>query len=209
MDQSTLGRLYIVAAPSGGGKTSLVKQLVKRFDHLKVSISYTTRSLRPGEVDDESYHFISEDTFQTMILNKDFLEYAKIYGHYYGTSHHWILKQLRKSVDIILEIDWQGARQIAHLFPSAVSIFILPPSRAILLERLRARQQDSDEAIDQRMNEAVNEMRHCHEFDYLVVNDQFDQALEDLTHIVRAQRLVCDRQKLEQADLLADLLENQ
>ena len=204
-----LGRLYVIAAPSGGGKTSLVNELIKRFDHLKISISYTTRPARPGEVNDENYHFVSEKTFEAMVASKDFLEHAEIYGYHYGTSHHWVLKQLQKGVDVILEIDWQGARQIRQLFPSTVSIFIVPPSQDILLQRLKQRKQDSDEAIVERMEEAVSEMAHCHEFDYLIVNDDFNAALEDLTHIVWAERLRCDRQRIAKADLLAELLENQ
>ena len=209
MNEVLLGRLYVVAAPSGGGKTSLVNELIQRFHHLKISISYTTRPARPGEINDENYHFVTKETFEVMIANKDFLEHAKVYGHHYGTSHHWVLKQLKKGVDVILEIDWQGARQIRQLFPSTISIFILPPSQDVLLGRLNKRKQDSDAVIAERMTEAVNEMAHCHEFDYLVVNDDFNVALDDLTHIVWAERLRCDRQRLAKADLLAELLEKQ
>lgn len=209
MKEQVLGTLYVIAAPSGGGKTSLVNALVKRFSHLKISISYTTRPARPGELDGKDYHFIDKETFQTMVANKDFLEHAEVYGHDYGTSHHWVLKQLQKGEDIILEIDWQGARQIRQLFPTTVSIFILPPSRHVLLERLKSRKQDSEVIIAERMKVAVNEMAHCHEFDYLIVNDDFDKALGDIAHIVQAERLRCDWQRVIKADLLADLLENQ
>lgn len=209
MSDAVLGRLYVVAAPSGAGKTSLVNELIKRFDTLKISISYTTRPPRPGEVNDENYHFVDKKTFLEMIDNKDFLEHAEVYGYHYGTSHHWVLKQLKKGVDVILEIDWQGARQIRQLFPGTVSIFILPPSREVLLERLKNRKQDSDEVIADRMEDAVSEMSHCHEFDYLIINDDFEIALADLSHIVWAERLRCERQCLAEADLLADLLQNQ
>ena len=199
----------MITAPSGGGKTSLVNELISCFDNLKISISYTTRSARLGEIDGESYHFVNDKTFQTMVADKDFLEHAEVYGCHYGTSHHWVLKQLKKGVDVILEIDWQGARQIRQLFSSTVSIFILPPSSQVLQERLTHRKQDSAEVIAARMEEAVGEMAHCHEFDYLVVNDKFEVALEDMVHIVRAECLRCDRQRIAYADLLADLLGKQ
>lgn len=208
MEQTFIGRLFVVASPSGGGKTSLVNALIQKFSHLKISISYTTRQSRPGEVDGKDYHFIDEETFQKMVGNKEFLEHAEVYGCHYGTSHHWVLKQLEKGTDIILEIDWQGARQIRQLFPSTVSIFILPPSRPVLLERLERRRQDSGEVIKKRMEEAVSEMTHCHEFDYLIINDQFEKALEDLGHIVRAERLKCDRQRILKSELLDQLLES-
>jgi len=201
------GVLFVVAAPSGGGKTSLVNALVARFDHLKISISYTTRPSRPGDVDGEDYRFVDEAEFQKMVGEKAFLEHAEIYGHHYGTSHRWVLKQLEKGVDVILEIDWQGARQIRQLFPSTVSIFILPPSREVLRERLQHRKQDDSEAIEERLVSAVGEMAHYHEFDYLIVNDDFDTALADLSHIVQAQRLQCGRQRQKLSVLLADLLE--
>jgi len=203
------GTLYIVAAPSGAGKTSLVNALVDRFDDLKISISYTTRSPRAGDVDGEDYHFVDEAEFQSMVEQKAFLEHAEIYSYHYGTSHPWVLKQLNKGVDVILEIDWQGARQIRQLFPSTVSIFIFPPSLEALHERLLGRKQDAPEIIKERLKVAKGEMTHYHEFDYLVVNDDFNTALEDLTQIVRTQRLRCAYQRHQLSDFLADLLEKQ
>jgi len=203
------GNLYIIAAPSGAGKTSLVHQLVTRFDHLKISISYTTRPMRPGEVDGEDYRFVDETEFQKMVEEKAFLEHAEVHNYRYGTSHEWVLRQLEKGVDVILEIDWQGARQIRQLFPSTVLIFILPPSRKALRERLFNRKQDDAGVIEQRLEVGVSEMAHYHEFDYLVVNDDFDTALDDLTHIVRAHRLECHRQRHVVSALLADLLGKQ
>jgi guanylate kinase len=208
MSDVLLGKLYVVAAPSGCGKTSLVNALVDSFDALKISISYTTRAPRPNEVDDKHYHFVDQATFQSMVDDKAFLEHAEVFGYQYGTSHPWVMKQLKKGIDIVLEIDWQGARQIRQLFPTAVSIFIVPPSRDILFERLKGRGQDAPEVIAGRMAEAESEMQHLHELDYLVVNDDFDQALEDLHHIIRAERLQCDRQRIVLAPLLADLLKN-
>lgn len=206
MSDELAGCLYIIAAPSGGGKTSLVNELLRRFDHLKISISYTTRPMRPGEVNGENYHFVSDQTFKTMIDQQDFLEHAEVFGYQYGTSHHWVMKQLKKGHDIILEIDWQGARQIRQLFPMSVSIFIIPPSRETLYHRLQKRNQDDEATIERRMNEAIGEMTHCHEFDYLVVNDDFDVALQDLSHIIHAERLRGERQRVAQSELLSNLL---
>ncbi len=200
------GDLYIVAAPSGAGKTSLVNAVVDRFDDLKISISYTTRLPRPGDVDGEDYRFVDEAEFQKMIEEKAFLEHAEIYGYRYGTSHRWVLKQLEKGADVLLEIDWQGARQIRQLFSSTVSIFIFPPSLEVLRERHQHRKQDSSEVIEERLKTAVDEMSHYHEFDYLVMNDDFDIALNELTHIVWAQHLRCHRQRQKLATPLARIL---
>jgi len=209
MDSSILGRLYVVAAPSGAGKTSLVQALLKCFESLKVSISYTTRAARPAEIDGKDYHFIDEQTFQTMIARHDFLEYAKVYGSYYGTSKQWVQQQLAQGVDVILEIDWQGARQVRKLFPATVSIFIVPPNQHVLIERLKKRKQDSCETIMARMDQVIYEIRHCHEFDYLVVNDDFDKVLSEMVNIIKADRLRFERQRIAQATLLAELLKSQ
>lgn len=198
----------MIAAPSGAGKTSLVSALIKKIPGIKISISYTTRPARGNEVNGESYHFISQETFDGMVREKVFLEHATVFGFNYGTSREWVMRQLEKGVDVILEIDWQGARQIFQLFPSAVGIYILPPSIDVLKERLKARQQDSEAVMDHRMQLARQEMSHYHEFDYLVVNENFEEALDALVCIVKALRLqtVVAAEKL--APILANLLEN-
>lgn len=200
------GNFYIVAAPSGAGKTTLVKALAESMNDIKISISYTTREPRPGELDGVDYNFISEDEFQHMIQKKMFLEYATVYGKHYGTSHQWVLRKLERGVDVLLEIDWQGARQIRQQFTQAVSIFVLPPSAKVLQERLNYRQQDDPSVIKARMAVARNELIHYHEFDYLVVNDVFEVALGELKHIVMAHRLQSDMQEKVLAPLLEDLL---
>lgn len=203
------GTLYVVAAPSGAGKTSLVNALLQSIDNLQVSISYTTRKPRPGEQDGVEYRFVSHEQFQHMVHDKQFLEYAEVYGEFYGTSHRWVIEALEKGLDVILEIDWQGARQIRHLFSSAVSIFVLPPSQEVLRQRLERRRQDSPEVIDARMQVAREEIQHYKEFDYLVVNDDFGVALSDLKKIIRAQRLRCPYQGKKLEDLLAELLKTE
>lgn len=206
---SSKGTLYVIAAPSGGGKTSLTLELLKHFEKLKISISYTTRPPRPGEKDGVSYNFVDEARFKQMIADKSFLEYAEVFGHYYGTSKEWILSRLDKGVDVLLDIDWQGARQLHHIFGSSVvTIFILPPSRDALLKRLEGRNQDQEKVIEQRMAEAVSEMSHYNEFDYIIINDKFDDALDDLKVIVRSRRLERSYQQQKLAPLLAHLLEN-
>ncbi len=200
------GTLFIVSAPSGAGKTSLVKALVERLDHIRLSISYTTRPPRPGERDGEDYHFVSEEEFQAMVRQGAFLEHARVFGHSYGTSRAWIEEQLQADTDVILEIDWQGARQVRELLPGAVSIFILPPSREVLLQRLRGRGQDPEDVIARRMAKAVDEMRHYREYDYLVINDVFEQALETLIHLIQAARLRTPLQARRHADLIRSLL---
>lgn len=204
-----LGHFYIVAAPSGAGKTSLVNALVAAQKHLKISISYTTRPQRPGETNDVDYHFVSKEKFAQMVNDKQFLEHATVFGNEYGTSRDWVLKQLEKGNDVILEIDWQGARQIRQLFPTSTTIFIVPPSLAVLEERLKARNQDDTEIIVSRMRQSVEEMSHFYEFDYLVINEVFEEALADLVHIVEAKRLKTSFQEKLRADLLADLLKKQ
>ncbi len=184
----------------------MVKALVDNTDDIKVSVSHTTRQPRLGEQNGVNYHFVSEDEFMLMLEHNVFLEHAQVYEHYYGTSQKWLQEQLDAGIDVILEIDWQGAQQIVRLKPDSVSLFILPPSRAVLEQRLRQRGKDSDEVIAKRLRGAVDEMSHYAEFDYLVINDDFDKALSDLQTIVYSQRLtqVIQAQKIEQ--MLSDLL---
>ncbi len=202
------GTLYIVSAPSGAGKSSLIQALLKTqpaYD-TRVSISHTTRDKRPGENHAEHYYFVSNTEFETMIKAGDFLEYAEVFGNYYGTSHETIQKQLSQGIDVFLDIDWQGARQIREKMPTARSIFILPPSKDELKRRLQGRGQDSDEVIAKRMTKAVAEMSHYTEYDYLIVNDEFDTALNDLKAIIRAERLRLTRQKQRHDALVSKLL---
>ncbi|OEC61554.1 guanylate kinase [Pseudomonas sp. ENNP23] len=202
----TPGTLYIVSAPSGAGKTSLVKALVDTDPRIRVSVSHTTRSIRPGEVDGVNYHFVSREAFVHMLEHGDFIEHAEVFGNLYGTSQRWLLQTLAEGHDLILEIDWQGAQQVRHLMPQAKSIFILPPSQEALRQRLDNRGQDSAEIIERRMREAVSEMSHYVEYDYLVINDDFAVALEDLRAIFRSQRLVQASQQITHGGLLASLL---
>lgn len=182
------GTLYIVAAPSGAGKTSLVKSLVETTSDVVVSISHTTRPLRPGEQDGVHYHFIPLPSFETMIAQGAFLEHAQVFGNRYGTSRAAVLAKLQAGLDVILEIDWQGAQQVRKQLPDSPSIFILPPSRDALRQRLAGRGQDSAEVIERRMAAALDELSHYVEFDYLVINDQFETALTELSAIIIAQR---------------------
>ena len=209
----TQGCLYLISAPSGAGKTSLVKALLNASlqDHrdtsgLCVSISHTTRPMRPGEVDGDNYHFVDQAVFNRMQASGDFLEHAQVFGNYYGTSRNWVNERLAQGWDVILEIDWQGAEQIQQLLPGAISIFILPPSRHALEERLTNRGQDNAEVIASRMANAVNEMSHYAQADYLVVNDQFDHALADLQAILRSTQLRLVVQKQRNQALLDELL---
>lgn len=202
------GNLYIISAPSGAGKTSLVKSLIECMSDVRVSVSHTTRAPRPGEVDGINYHFVSQEEFAALVVEQQFLEHATVFGNSYGTSKKWVNAQMQQGIDIILEIDWQGAQQIRTLYPHVITIFILPPSRYSLQQRLRARGQDSDAVIAQRFSEAVAEMRHYEEFDYLVVNDDFNQALKDLQAIFYSQRLTRRVQQEKLAPLLTQLLEN-
>ena len=205
MTHST-GTLYIVSAPSGAGKTSLVKALIDLEPQIRVSVSHTTRAMRPGEVDGVNYHFVEREEFVKMIEHGDFLERAEVFGNLYGTSQSHLQQTLDEGHDLILEIDWQGAEQVRKLMPQARSIFILPPSQQALRERLDNRGQDSDEIIDGRMREAVSEMSHYVEYDYLIINDDFAVALEDLKAIFRANRLQHNRQQQRYGKLLAELL---
>ena len=199
------GTLYVISAPSGAGKTSLVGEMLRKDAGLGVSISHTTRPMREGEQDGVNYHFVSRDEFEAMIARGDFLEHADVFGNYYGTSQVWVRETLTTGQDVILEIDWQGAEQVRRLIPECVGIFIVPPSAAVLRERLVGRGTDAPEVIERRLTEAAEECRHAVEFDYLVVNDDFDQALAELLSIVRSQRLRMDAQKQRHAQLLAGL----
>ncbi|MEN9460117.1 MAG: hypothetical protein RIS84_137 [Pseudomonadota bacterium] len=201
-----IGTLYVIAAPSGAGKTSLVKALIESLEHIRVSVSYTTRAARPGEQEGVNYHFISHEQFEKMLDGSEFLEHAQVFDNYYGTGQAWVDSELKKGVDVILEIDWQGAQQIRRLHPDCASIFILPPSRETLEQRLRQRNQDSDEIIARRMQGAVEEMNHYVEFDYLVINDDFQTALADLQSIVKSHRLQQRLQNEKLKHLLVDLL---
>ncbi|HTS86254.1 MAG TPA: guanylate kinase [Usitatibacter sp.] len=197
------GSLYVVVAPSGAGKTSLVAGLLEQEKNVKLSISYTTRAPRVGEENGRDYHFIDRASFEKMIAAGDFLEYADVYGNYYGTSRRWIESELEGDHDVLLEIDWQGARQVKKLFPHMAGIFILPPSFAELRRRLQGRGKDSPEAIERRMASAREEISHVLEFEYIIVNDRFEAALADLVSIVRAARV----SRAQQAIRLGRLIE--
>ncbi|MDH4041904.1 MAG: guanylate kinase [Gammaproteobacteria bacterium] len=203
---SSTGTLFTVSAPSGAGKTSLVNALIRNNRDLRVSVSHTTRARRPGETDGIDYHFVDAATFQAMLGRAEFLEHAQVFGNLYGTSQQWVEQQLDAGIDVILEIDWQGAQQVKRLMPLTQAIFILPPSRATLKQRLTARGQDDSSIIAARMAEAVEEMSHYVEGDYLVVNRDFDKALAELQAIISSQRLRTSRQQVELAQLLQDLL---
>jgi guanylate kinase len=200
------GNLLVIAAPSGAGKTSLVRELLRADAKLRVSISHTTRAARPGEVNGQDYHFTDVAHFQNMLHEAAFFESALVHGNYYGTSRARVMAELEAENDVILEIDWQGARQIRAVFPQVRSIFILPPSKETLLTRLRNRGQDSEAVITKRVANAREEMSHCDEFDYIVVNDRFDQALLELNTIIQACRLSSAIQQQRHSDLLGKLL---
>lgn len=205
MTHST-GTLYIISAPSGAGKTSLVKALIDAQPQIRVSVSHTTRAMRPGEVNGVNYHFVERNEFVKMIEHGDFLERAEVFGNLYGTSQSHLQQTLDEGHDLILEIDWQGAEQVRKLMPQARSIFILPPSQQALRQRLTNRGQDSDEIIESRMREAVSEMSHYVDYDYLIINDDFSHALEDLKAIFRTNQLQQKRQQQRFGKLLAELL---
>ena len=198
------GSLYVVVAPSGAGKTSLVAGLLEQERNVKISISYTTRAPRVGEVDGREYHFIDRPTFEKMIAADDFLEYADVYGNYYGTSRRWIESELEGDHDVLLEIDWQGARQVKKLFPHMAGIFILPPSLPELRRRLQQRGKDSPEAIERRMASAREEISHVLEFEYIIVNERFEAALADLVSIVRAARVSRAQQSIRLSKLIEE-----
>lgn len=200
------GTLYIISAPSGAGKTSLVHALLEACPGLTVSVSHTTRAQREAEQDGVHYHFVDDADFVGMIEADAFLEHASVFGNRYGTAIQPVRDRLRQGVDVILEIDWQGARQVREAMPEAVSVFILPPSRIELEQRLRGRGQDSDAVIERRMRDAVNEMSHYAEYDYLVVNDDFREARADLLAIIRSRRLRQAAQQQHLGDTLDELL---
>lgn len=203
---STRGTLYTVSAPSGAGKTSLVRALVETAPGVKVSVSHTTRAKRPGEVHGVNYHFVSAEEFMSMLAEGAFLEHAQVFTNYYGTSAAWVEQTLAAGTDVILEIDWQGAAQVRRLVPEAVSVFILPPSRESLRARLTGRGQDAQTVIDARMAEAQSEISHYVESHYLIVNDVFDVALAEFQALVRAERLRLNKQALTHRALIAELL---
>lgn len=203
------GNLFIVAAPSGGGKTSLVKKLIETLDHIEVSVSHTTRAMRPGERDGVDYFFIDDKEFINMVNDNAFLEHAKVFNNFYGTSIAQINARLACGIDVVLDIDWQGAEQIRRSFPDAVSIFIIPPSLDALKQRLTNRQQDNHDVISDRMKKAQDELSHYPEFDYLIVNDDFEHAAMELGAIVIANRLRVQRQVNKQSKLLSFLMSSQ
>ena len=209
MNDAPDGRLFIVSAPSGAGKTSLVRHLVTTMKNIQVSTSHTTRPRRPAEVDTIDYFFVDEKKFNLMIENNEFLEYAHVFGALYGTSLEQINSRLQQGIDVVLDIDWQGALQIKQAFPTAVGIFILPPSLETLKHRLLNRQQDHDEVIAQRMLLARDEIKHYSSFDYLIVNDDFELASKELCSIVMSERLRLDRQIIRNKKLLSLLLVSQ
>jgi guanylate kinase len=203
----SLGTLFIISAPSGAGKTSLVKALLERLSDVVVSVSHTTRQPRSGEQDGVDYHFIGKAEFETMVAAGEFLEHARVFDNLYGTSRAAVAKQLEAGRDVILEIDWQGAHQVRNSAPQAVSVFILPPTRETLRQRLMARGQDSEQVVERRMRDAIGEMSHYGEYQYLVFNDDFKQALLELQALFVAQRLRLEVQERRRAADLRVLLE--
>ncbi|MCG7757470.1 MAG: guanylate kinase [Nitrosomonas sp.] len=199
------GYLFIISAPSGAGKTSLVKSLLRSDLNLSLSISHTTRPPRTGEVDGCDYHFVAKETFQHMLLNGEFVESAEVYGNLYGTSQQWINQATASGQDILLEIDCQGAKQIQQIFPQAISIFILPPSADALAARLKTRAQDDPEVIRKRLSAAREEVSHIAEFDYIIINSQLDEALNDLICIIKAEHLKKERQIIKHRALITGL----
>ena len=202
----TTGQLYVISAPSGAGKTSLVKALLESTPNLQVSVSHTTRAIRPGETDGVNYHFVDESEFTSIRDAHGFFEWAQVFGNFYGTSRQAIQERLAEGIDIVLEIDWQGARQVKMLVDDAVSIFVLPPSTAALRKRLTDRGQDDDQIIEGRMEAARDELAHYDEADFIVLNDDFEIALKDLQSIIRAQRLSQQIQTKLLSSVIADLL---
>jgi len=200
------GVLFIVSAPSGAGKTSLLRRLVPEDERLMVSVSHATRAMRPGEADGVHYHFVSIERFEQLVEEGAFLEHARVFDNYYGTSEAAVREPLTQGLDVVLEIDWQGARQVRRRFPEAVSIFVAPPSIQALRERLSGRGQDSEEIVERRMADARSELSHFPEYDFLVINDDFDTALADLRAIVMAERLREPRQSARFSDDLAAML---
>jgi guanylate kinase len=205
---SDLGRLYVVAAPSGAGKTSLVKALMEREPRMHFSVSYTTRAARPNEVEGRDYHFVTRDRFEEMAARGEFLEHARVYDNFYGTGLAKVQSELRDGQLLLLEIDWQGARQVRARLPAARSIFILPPTRRALEERLRARSTDSEAVIERRIRDAAQDLAHWTEFDYVVVNDQFERAVADLLAVVQERGGEFAATRPEVARFAAELLKS-
>jgi len=208
-----MANLFIIAAPSGCGKTTLVDALLKKSEDLYLSVTHTTRKPRVGEIDGVNYHFISKTDFQQMVNNTEFVEHAEVFGNLYGSSREKIEENLNKNIDVILEIDWQGARQVKKNMPKAIGIFILPPSKESLLKRLKGRAQDDDDTINSRMSDAENQMKHYNEFDYLVINDDFDEALSNLKTIIdqpnedfNKSELALEKQVIRHKYLLKELI---
>lgn len=200
------GTLYVVSAPSGAGKTSLVRALCERFEAVVLSVSHTTRQSRAGEENGVDYFFTTVEAFEQQVAEGDFLEHAKVFDNYYGTSRSALQAMLEQGKDVILEIDWQGARQVREQLPDTESVFILPPSREALEERLQGRGQDGEEIIARRMQDAVQEMSHYNEYGYIIINDDFSEALDELEAVFRANRLKSSRQIEKQAELISGLL---
>lgn len=200
------GNLYIVAAPSGAGKTTLVRRLLAEDSAIRLSISYTTRAPRTGEENGREYHFVDVATFKKMIAQGDFLEWAEVHGNFYGTSKSWISSEMAAGRDVLLEIDWQGAQQVRQHFPQAIGVFILPPSLEVLAQRLRGRGTDAEEVIARRLAAAGEEMRHVGEFDYVIINDDLEQALADLLAVSRATRLTFTQQQQRYTQLFSQLI---
>jgi len=201
-----MANLFIVAAPSGCGKTSLVKALIEKTENLCVSVSHTTRDARPGEEHGKNYFFVSKQEFDQINQENGFIESAQVFDNYYGSAKQTVKDLLDTGTDVILEIDWQGARQVKESFTNAIGIFILPPSESALRERLTDRGQDDQSIVDRRMRDAVSEMQHYNEFDYLVINDDFEVALEDLSKIIHTHRLQLSQQTIRYQSLLNSLI---
>ncbi len=201
----TPGCLFIISAPSGAGKTSLVRELLQSGLNLSLSISHTTRPPRTGEINGRDYHFVNEEKFKQMLFNGEFVESAEVYGNLYGTSQHWLNDAMTSGQDILLEIDCQGAKQIQQIFPYSIGIFILPPSVEVLATRLKTRAQDNSEVIKKRLMAAREEINHIAEFNYIIVNNNLDEALNDLICIVKAERLKTERQIMKHRTLVAQL----
>lgn len=205
---SKSGSLFCIVAPSGAGKTTLVRALVNKVPGIQISVSTTTRPMRPADVEAVDYYFVTEDVFKQQIEKKEFLEHAEVFGNFYGTSRLWVEQHLAEGMDVILEIDWQGARDIKAIFPEALGIFILPPSLGALHARLIGRAQDSEEVIQARLSQAVDDMMHHETQDFVVINDDLELALQDLEHIVYAARLRTNMVQGRLENLLAELAQN-
>lgn len=208
-EKTDSGNLFIVASPSGGGKTTLARKLVSYLEKVEVSVSHTTRKKRPQEEHGRDYFFIQEKEFRTLLEADAFLEHAEVFGHYYGTSATTVKDRMAQGIDVLLVIDWQGARQIKTYFPQAITVFVVPPSLETLEERLLRRQQDDETIIAKRMEQAKEHLSHCVEFDYLIINDELDKAVQELSAIILANRLETSRQLQRNRKLLSFLLASQ